>query len=206
MSSMIEDNALAQGADEERSLSEPLIALLKGVLYREERPELWQSLLRHQPRIHDYVSVLGLELHVDEGEGYAYLRQRQFDDDKDALPRLVHRRPLGFSASLLLALLRKKLVEHDAGGADPRLVLTKEQIVDMVRIFTTDTGDEVRLLSRIDADINRVVDLGFLRKLKGSGERYEVRRILASFVDAQWLDAFNERLAEYRQYLANEGE
>lgn len=186
------------------SLSEPVIALMKGVLYREEQPEVWQSLLLLQSRIRDYVAILGLDLDVDEADGYAYLRQRQ--EGEVALPRLIHRRPLSFSLSLLLALLRKKLAEHDATGGDDRLVLTKEQIVDLIRIFLPATDDEVRLLRNIERDISRVLDLGFLRKLKGSDVHYEVRRILVAFVDADWLGEFNQRLAEYQDHLINKGD
>ena len=65
-------------------------------------------------------------------EGYAFLRSRLPDgDDTGAqLPRLVARRPLSFPVSLLLALLRKKLAEFDAGGGQEaggvRLVLTRD--------------------------------------------------------------------------------
>jgi hypothetical protein len=38
-----------------------------------------------------------------------------------------------------------------------------------------------------------------LRKLRGSEDRFEVRRILKSFVDAQWLGEFERRLAEYKE-------
>ena len=55
---------------------------------------------------------------LDEAEGYAFLRARPHEEDDNAekLPRLVARRPLSFPVSLLLALLRKKLAEFDAGG------------------------------------------------------------------------------------------
>ena len=68
--------------------------------------------------------MLGLELVLDEAEGYAFLRSRpeSEDDGNSKLPRLVARRPLSFPVSLLLALLRKKLAEFDAGGGETRLV------------------------------------------------------------------------------------
>ena len=97
-----------------------LIALMKGVVYRENDAALWQSLEALRAAAHDHVSLLGLQLIVDESEGYAYLRQRVADPDSDEredaalpLPRLVARRPLGFPVSLLLALLRKRLREMD---------------------------------------------------------------------------------------------
>jgi hypothetical protein len=183
------------------SLSAVLIALFKGVLYHDQRPDLWQALLQLQAKVRDHASVFGLELVLDEAEGYAYLRQRPAGEDEE-LPRLVQRRQLGFAVSLLLALLRKKLAEHDAAGGDPRLILSRGQIVDLVQLFLQSGTDEAKLVDRIDADINRVVDLGFLRRLRGQDDQFEVRRILKAFVDAQWLNELEQRLAEYRAHLA----
>jgi len=182
------------------SLSAVLITLFKGVLYQDQRPELWQALLQLQAKVRDHAAVFGLELVLDEAEGYAYLRQRPADDGEE-VPRLVQRRQLGFAVSLLLALLRKKLAEHDAAGGDPRLILSRAQIVDLVQLFLPSGTDEAKLVDRIDADINRVVELGFLRRLRGQEDQFEVRRILKAFVDAQWLNELEQRLAEYRAHL-----
>ena len=174
-----------------------LIALMKGILERENAPVLWQGLLAHQARVRDHVAVIGLDLVLDEAEGYAYLHQKPQLEGEPELPRLVTRRQLGFSLSLLLALLRKKLAEHDAMSGDTRLVVTSADILDMIRLFLPATANEARLEDRVDRDIGRVVDLGLLRPLKGREDTYEVRRILRSFVDAQWLGQLNERLAAY---------
>lgn len=187
-----------------------VVPLLKGVIYQENDAGQWQSLLRLQPALRDYVAVLGLELVVDEAEGYAFLRSRVLDDEDGAapVPRLVARRPLSFPVSLLLALLRKKLAESDASGGDTRLVLGRDDIVDLLRVFLPDSSNEARVVDQVDAHIGKIVDLGFLRRLKtGAGSNassdasYEVRRILKAFVDAQWLAGFNERLGEYRAQL-----
>jgi len=182
------------------SLSSVLITLFKGVLYQDQRPDLWQALLQLQAKVRDHASVFGLELVLDEAEGYAYLRQRPADEGEE-LPRLVQRRQLGFAVSLLLALLRKKLAEHDAAGGDPRLILSRAQIIDLVQLFLPSGTDEAKLVDRIDTDINRVVELGFLRRLRGQEDQFEVRRILKAFVDAQWLSELEQRLAEYRAHL-----
>lgn len=183
-------------------LSLVLIALFKGVLYQDQRSDLWQALLQLQPKVRDYAGVLGLELVLDEAEGYAYLRQRPGGEDDAELPRLVQRRQLGFAVSLLLALLRKKLAEHDATGGDPRLILSREQIVDLVQLFLPSGTDEAKLVDRVDADIGKAVELGFLRRLRGQDDQFEVRRILKAFVDAQWLNELDQRLAAYRAHLA----
>ncbi|KZC19015.1 MULTISPECIES: DUF4194 domain-containing protein [Rhodanobacter] len=187
-------------------LSTLAITLLKGVVYREGDERLWGSLLNLQVRVRDYVGVLGLDLVLDEAEGYAFLKSRPAPADEDAspqLPRLVVRRPLSFPVSLLLALLRKKLAEFDAGGGNTRLVLTREEIVELVRVFLPDSSNEARLVDQIDAQITKVVELGFLRRLKpASGPVWEVRRILKAYVDAQWLAEFDARLAAYQAQLS----
>jgi len=195
-------------SEQDADFSAMLITLFKGVLYKDQAPRYWQVLDDHQARVRDHVAVLGLELMLDEAEGYACLRQRERAEDEPELPRLVPRRQLSYPVSLLLALLRKKLVEHDAGGGDPRLILSREQIVELVRVFLPAGANEAKQVDRVYADINKVVELGFLRRLRGQDNQYEVRRIIKAYVDAQWLAEFDQRLAEYREYaesMAGEG-
>jgi len=187
-------------ATAEPQLPPLLVALFRGVVYQEETPGPWHDLLRLESQVRDQVALFGLELMLYESEGYAFLRQRPRQEDEAELPRLIPRRPLGYAVSLLLALLRKKLAEHDAGGGEARLVLERDQIVELLRLFLPETVNEARLVDRADAHIGKVVELGFLRRLKGDPARFEVRRILAAFVDAQWLADFDARLAEYHAH------
>jgi len=189
----------------EPELSVPVVQLMKGAVYRDSHDKAWQQLLQLKPQMRDYVEVLGLQVVIDEAEGYAYLRQRPVDeDDNSQVPRLVPRRSLSFHVSLLLALLRKKLAEFDAQGGDTRLMLTRAQIAEMLRVFVPATSNETRLLDQIDAHINKVVDLGFLRATKSAEPVYEVRRILKAFVDGQWLADFDAKLAGYAATLTGE--
>jgi len=173
--------------------------LMKGVVYRDTHERAWRYLLQLQPQARDYVAKLGLQVVIDEAEGYAFCRQRPPDEDGEAdpLPRLIPRHPLSFHLSLLLALLRKKLAEFDAQGGDTRLMLTRDQIAEMMRVFLPATSNEVRLADKIDTHIGKAVGLGFLRPAKNAEPVYEVRRILKAFVDGQWLADFDARLAEY---------
>ena len=185
-------------------LSVLLIGLLKGVLYREQDERQWAALLNLQARVRDHLSVLNLELVLDDAEGYAFAKSRpdpEPDDPAPRLPRLVARRPLSYPVSLLLALLRKKMAEFDAGGGDTRLVLSRDELLELVRVFLRDTPNEAKLVDQLEPTINKVVDLGFLQRLKSSSgpASYEVKRILKAFVDAQWLAEFDSRLAAYRQ-------
>lgn len=188
------------------SISQVLITLMKGVMYQEDNPARWQLLLDLQSQVREYMALLGLEVVLDEGENYAFLRQRSAEE-KGELPRLVPRRQLSYSASLLLALLRRRLAEFDAASGDTRLILSRENIVTMMRVFLPDTTNEARLTDRIDTDIRKIIELGFLRRLQGGEEQLEVRRILKAFVDAQWLGEFDRRLAEYRaHFVASQAE
>lgn len=181
-------------------LSAVVVPLLKGVMYREDNPALWTSLLGMTAAVRDYVAVIGLELTVDESEGYAFLGARQDgEDDAAVIPRLVARRQLSYPVSLLLALLRRKLAEADAGGGNPRLILSRDEVVEIVRIFLPEGSNESKLTDRIDATLAKVVELGFIRRLRGQDQMYEVRRIIKAYVDAQWLADFDARLSVYRE-------
>lgn len=192
---------------EKAELSSVLILLLKGVIYKESDEQLWNALLNFQSRIRDYVAVLNLELVLDESEGYAFLKSPPEPDDEGAttkIPRLMVRRQLSFPLSLLLALLRKKLVEFDARGGDTQLVISRDEIVDLLKVFLPGGTNETKILRQVDSQITKVLELGFLREMKSnaSNERiFEVRRILKAFVDAQWLSAFDEKLAQYQDRL-----
>ncbi len=192
-------------------LSQLMVQLLKGVVYREDEERLWASLLRLQARVREQSAVLLLDLVLDETEGHAFLKSRPDPDEAEGvprLPRLVARRPLSYAVSLMLALLRKRVAEFDASGGDTRLVLSSDEIAELMRVFLPDGTNEARLIDQLDATTSKVVDLGFLRRLKpaagGRQDRghYEVRRILKAFVDAQWLAEFDARLEAYRTALS----
>jgi hypothetical protein len=198
------------------NLSTLVVTLLKGVLYQDADGARWNHLIQLQSTVRDYVSVLGLDLVLDEAEGYAFLRSRPVDDMANGdnpqagptkpPPRLIPRRQLSFHVSLLLALLRKKLAEFDVHGGGTRLILSRDEIIELIRVFLPESSNEARLVDQMDAQINKIIELGFLRPLKSDGKtqrHFEVRRILKAFVDAQWLADFNHKLELYRGHLTD---
>lgn len=185
-------------------ISLALIALMKGVVFRQDDERLFHQLDEGQIAIRDYVRVLGLELVIDDSEGYAWLKTREPEEGQTPLPRLVGRRRLSYPVSLIIALLRKKMAESDAAGQDTRLILSVEDIADMVKVFLPSGSNEARFLDKINTHLNRIADLGFIRRLKGQKDRIEVVRILKAFVDAQWLHEFDDRLREYIEHSTSE--
>lgn len=185
------------GTDRPDELSLLVIQLFKGPLYRDSHEKLWEPLTRHRRRVADHVAVLGLRLEVDETDGYAFLRGLREGESNIEYPRLIARHTLSFATSLLIALLRKRLLEFDTSSSEVRLVLSREQILDLVRIYAPANQDDIKLGRETDRHIKRIEELGFLHRLRGSDDQYEVRRIIRAFVDGQWIGEFDRRLREY---------
>lgn len=198
--SMTDDDALGTNRPDELSLV--VIQLCKGPLYRDAHEKLWEPLTRHRRRVADHVAVLGLRLEVDESDGYAFLRGLRDGESEVEYPRLVARHSLSFITSLLVTLLRKRLLEFDTSGTETRLVLSRDQVLDLVRVYMPTDRDDVKLAREIDRHIKRIEELGFLHRLRGSDDQYEVRRIIRAFVDGQWLSELDQRLREYLDELA----
>lgn len=186
---------------ESASLSRVVIYLMKQVLYRDKQPELWNLLLNLQPAAIEYIQVLGLELLIDASEGYAFLRQMILPEDEEQnFPRLIQRRQLSYSVSLLCVLLRKKLIENDTAGSETRVILSEQQIIDMMKIYLPEQANEVKTSEQIEAGIKKMIDFGFLRPLKNNSQHYEVQRIIKALIDANWLANLEHRIKEYQDY------
>ena len=182
-----------------------LIALLKGVVYREDNITKWQNLLDHQGPVRDYLSVIGLELFLFDDEGFAFLKNREKTEDNSEIPQLIVRRQLSYPVSLLLAQLRRKLAEHDASSGEERIILEKQEIIDLMGTFFVSGSNEVQFIRKIDGALQKVSELGFIRFLGEKKEKIEIKRIIKAFVDAQWLQEFDTRMEEYLQYAEEAG-
>ena len=200
-------NSAAFAADDietGRRFSRLLITLYKGVLYKERDEALWRDLGEFTGMVIDHFSPLGLRLVKDDNEGYAYvaypLETDTDGDDADALPRLVAKRQLSFGVSLLLALLRKRMAEFNTAGEGTRLIVSRGEIVEIMRPFMPESTNEAKLSDKIDSALNKVKELGFVRSLRNNASQYEVLRILKAYVDAKWLADFDRKLEEYKNY------
>ncbi|MDC7245276.1 MAG: DUF4194 domain-containing protein [Sphaerochaetaceae bacterium] len=187
-------------AEKDNDISEVVIHLMRGILYRDEKPRVWQDMERFEGSVRDYLSVMNLNLEIYESDGFAYLRTRDQQNEDSSLPRIMNRRQLSYPVSLILSLLRRKMVEHDTTSSEPRLIIEVGEMVEMISTFFPSSNNEVRVLKRIDAHLQRVSDLGFIRFLGTDKKKFEVKRILKAYIDAQWLSEFNEKLEEYRSY------
>lgn len=181
----------------EHAVASAIIRLMQGVVYRESDEDTWLTLERLGAGVRDHFAAIVIDVVVDDAEGYAYLRSRPEGDGDEALPRLVRRRALTYNVSLLLVLLRKRLVEFETTGGEGRLVLTTDQIVEMLRLFQAESTNDARVADQAETTIRKAAELGFLRQLRGQRDHWEVRRILKAYVDAQTLSNFAGKLQEY---------
>lgn len=184
----------------------PIIHLFKGILY-DSNEIVWKSLLQQETHVRNYFAVVGLELIINEAEGFAFLKQKVFSDETTVnLPKLVEKRQLSFPVSILAILLRKKLLEFDNKGDDSRLVLKKSDIVELLISFLpNNTSNEKKIIDKIDTYITRLIELGFLRELKNEENYYEVSRILIAYMPVEQLQLTLDKLNEYKKIVgANE--
>ncbi|MDZ7887687.1 MAG: DUF4194 domain-containing protein [Mycobacterium sp.] len=181
----------------DRAVATAIIRLMQGVVYRTADEDTWLTLERLGAGVRDHFATIGVDVVVDDVEGYAYLRSRPEDEGEEALPRLVRRRALTYNVSLLLVLLRKRLVEFETSGGEGRLVLSTEQLVEMMRLFQADSTNDARVVDQAESTIKKAAELGFLHQLRGQRDHWEVRRILKAYVDAQTLADFAAKLREY---------
>lgn len=178
-----------------------VIRLLQGPVFSDDTPT-WNALLTYLDQVRGYCLKIGLELHMQEEDGFAYLRQPEMEDEEGQvieLPRLTRRVQLNYQTTLLCVLLRERLLQFESNDLESSdCILTRGQIHEMLINFLPARNNELTEQSKMDTLITRVVELGFLKRLPKLGPDYfEVRRILKAKIDADQLATIKERLKSY---------
>ena len=168
---------------------------MKGVVY-EHQKIAWSNLLSYEADVKKYFATIGLDLFLDKSEGYAFLKQVEFEEEVN-IPRLAEKRQLNFYVSLLCLVLRKYLLENDAQGGTLRAIITQQEIINRVKLFMPSVPDEAKQQDKIITTINKVIDIGFIRKLEDNTDNYEIHRIIKGFVNADEIDSTLKRLESY---------
>lgn len=179
-----------------------ILKLLQNPLFSEETTS-WNLLLTHQTPVQEYFARIGLEVRINEEDGYAYLHQPLVEDEEGqaiALPRLTRRDRLTYHATLLCVLLREWLDQFESTHLDAgKCAITDLQIHELMQPFLPQRTDERAVQRRIDSTIERLIELGFLKRMPDTDQPayFEVRRILKARIDAEKLAEIKERLARY---------
>ncbi len=179
-----------------------VLKLLQNPLFSDETAS-WNLLLSYLTPVREYFARIGLEVRVQEEDGYAYLHQPALEDDEGqsvVLPRLTRRDRLTYQTTLLCVLLREWLDQFESTHLDARkCTITEDQVRELLVPFLPARTDERALQRRMDATIERLIDLGFLKRMPGAEKPayFEVRRILKARIDAEKLGEIKEKLAQY---------
>lgn len=180
-----------------REWSIPAVRLLQGVVYSDDT-RTWDILLRSKSSLESYFSRLGLLLVVDESEGYSFVRQwteDEWPEGWERLPKLMRRSPLGYGSTLLAILLRDELRRfEDEDVHNERCVLEADTLFEQWKIFFSTQHDEVRMRSMFSSALNKLQDIGFVRKFSESPEAWEIRRILKARLPVAELTRLKEAL------------
>ena len=173
--------------------------LIREPIYREDG-EPWLTVRAQQDEIRHYFRQIGQELVLDEGEGYAFIRQLEIEGE-ERVPRLIQRHPLSYLATLLATCLREEFLRFDASPGDStRLVKTRNELRNLITDFMRDSTNQVRDVARLDRAMQQLVELGFLRPLGPADEnRFEVMRILKARIGPTELEEIKQRLLRHAQ-------
>lgn len=174
------------------------VRLLQGVVYHDDHPEVWDSLLKSVSILTDYFAKLGLVLVVDEVDGMAFLRQLN-DDEAEAgpgqLPRLFRRTPLGFDASLLCVLLRDELRRWEEQDVqNQRCVIAQLELLSTWQAFFGDHSDAVRHQRTLVAALRKLEELKFVKLFEKDPPSWEIRRILKARLPLAELERWKQTL------------
>ena len=184
-----------------------IIKLLQGPLFSDETTS-WSLLLHHTDLVQAYFAQIGLEVRVHEEDGFAYLHQPTIEDDEGhtlALPRLTRRDRLNYFTTLLCVLLREQLGQFESNNLDsPLCMITKKQLQDILLPFLPERNNELTAYKRVDATINHVLELGFLRRMTHltDNEYFEVRRIIKARITTEQLLEIKEKLQRYGTHVS----
>jgi hypothetical protein len=180
-----------------------IVKLLQGAVYYEDK--LWHELLLNQTPISRHFRQIGLELIVEEKDGYAFLRQEELDENGRTIG-LIRRMPLTYEQTLLCILLREWLSEFEITDTETRnLYITHKQFREHIEMFFKEKPNQAKLLRNLDSLINDMLKLDFLKKIGDAyhidEQQYEVRRIIKSKITADKLLEFKQKLSVYESQL-----
>lgn len=176
-----------------------IVWLYKGVVY-EENEKIWKLLLHHQNEIRKHFEQAGLGIKIDEVEGFAHVIELERLEEQEDFPRLIEKRQLNYPTTVLCVLLRKKMAEQIQASGDTQVRISKQNIMDLMQGFLDiNRNDESKVIKKIDDSIRTLIEYGFLRELKNDDEEYEIRKILSSFVNIDFINELVTKLQHHSQ-------
>ncbi|EMJ93483.1 DUF4194 domain-containing protein [Leptospira alstonii] len=174
-----------------------VLKLLRGPISLDDDPKAWDQLRRYEKEVREYFEKIGLILHLDEADCYAFLRQTSDDTDegdKEKLPVITRKIAINRKETLLLVLLREVILEREEKDPSSSVIVRKEDIYELLKPYFPKTTNEVDLYKEFDRMIRAVENLGFIRMMDGSG--IKIRKILKAKLSVADLERIKSKFRE----------
>ncbi|MCW3090021.1 MAG: hypothetical protein JWP81_1090 [Ferruginibacter sp.] len=179
-----------------------IIKLLQGPVYADEK-NLWRDLQSWQTSIQEYFTKIGIQLLINEADGYARIVQPEADDsDENPLPRLMRKQTMNYETTLLCVILRETLEEFDIKTEGTKLFLTQKDIKERIELFYKEQTNRSKLWKELATPINTLKNIGILKltredPVNRDNNQYEVKRIIKSLVDNDKMEQIRNKLKTY---------
>ena len=181
------------------------IALLKGpIIKKGTNDKLWNLVIRDRMFIDSYFAKIGLTLLVEEGDGYAFLRQKEEGEDEDyqEITKLIRKVRLTPEESFLCVILREALDYFESSdNLSDICALTESEIIDRLKDYSYEYTDELSFKNKLRTTLNKLQELGYVEDLtdKNSNEEnhtFEVKRIIRAIITPSFLEEFRNKIVE----------
>ncbi len=179
-----------------------IIKLLQGPVYVDEK-NVWRDLQSWQSAIQDYFGKIGIELMINEVDGFARIVQPEPDEtDVNPLPRLMRKQTMNYETTLLCVILREILEEFDIKSEGTKLYQTQKEIKERIELFYKEQTNKSRLWKDLSKPINNLINIGILKLtredlLNKDNNQFEIKRIIKAIVNNDKLEQIKNKLGAY---------
>ena len=179
-----------------------IIKLLQGPVYVDEKL-VWRDLQSWQSAIRDYFGKIGIQLLINEVDGFARIMQPEPDEsEENPLPRLMRKQTMNYETTLLCVILREMLEEFDIKSEGIKLFLTQKDIKERIELFYKEQTNKSKLWKELSKPINSLQNIGILKltredAVNKDNNQYEVKRILKALVNNDKLEQIKNKLGTY---------
>ncbi|MBN8718615.1 MAG: DUF4194 domain-containing protein [Sediminibacterium magnilacihabitans] len=179
-----------------------IIKLLQGPVYADDK-NIWRELMGWQSAIQEYFGKIGIDLVINEQDGFARVLQPEADEhDDNPLPRLMKKQTLNYEATLLAVILREGLEEFDIKSDGNKFYLTQKEIKERIELFYKEQTNKSKLWKDLSKPITSLLNIGILKLNREDiankdNNKYEVKRIIKAFISNEKLEEIKNKLNNY---------
>ncbi len=179
-----------------------IIKLLQGPVYVDDK-NIWRELTQWPSAIQEYFGKIGMELIINEQDGFARVLQPETEEhDDNPLPRLMKKQTLNYEATLLAVILREGLEEFDIKSDGNKFYLTQKEIKERIELFYKEQSNKSKLWKDLSKPITSLINIGILKlnredAANKDNNKYEVKRIIKAFISNEKLEEIKNKLNNY---------